>query len=110
MDCLFGLPTPVPRAGEPETSPDLLKHTAPPAGLEPAPPAPEAGALSAELRGRVQRHRGGVSRHAGQTDDGPRPATLVACHAAPRWLPGGPVASHLMPGQDEPSPTGRYRP
>ena len=29
------------------------KIWAPPAGLEPAPPAPEAGALSAELRGRV---------------------------------------------------------
>src|SRR3974390_3081978 len=40
---------------------DVLTHrspmsrditSAPPAGLEPAPPAPEAGALSAELRGR----------------------------------------------------------
>ena len=29
------------------------KNFAPPAGLEPAPPAPEAGALSAELRGRA---------------------------------------------------------
>ena len=31
----------------------LAAPVAPPAGLEPAPPAPEAGALSAELRGRV---------------------------------------------------------
>jgi hypothetical protein len=30
-----------------------VKFLAPPAGLEPAPPAPEAGALSAELRGRA---------------------------------------------------------
>ena len=30
-----------------------LESLAPPAGLEPAPPAPEAGALSAELRGRL---------------------------------------------------------
>src|SRR3984957_11779544 len=30
---------------------------APPAGLEPAPPAPEAGALSAELRGRALQSR-----------------------------------------------------
>jgi hypothetical protein len=30
------------------------KIFAPPAGLEPAPPAPEAGALSAELRGQEQ--------------------------------------------------------
>ena len=36
----------------PEGPLELGKRRAPPAGLEPAPPAPEAGALSAELRGR----------------------------------------------------------
>jgi site-specific DNA recombinase len=38
------------RGGEPEKV-RALGGSAPPAGLEPAPPAPEAGALSAELRG-----------------------------------------------------------
>ena len=39
-------------SGKPRVSRDIQK--APPAGLEPAPPAPEAGALSAELRGQEQ--------------------------------------------------------
>jgi site-specific DNA recombinase len=41
----------VPTGSEPKVR--ALVGSAPPAGLEPAPPAPEAGALSAELRGRV---------------------------------------------------------
>src|SRR5580704_6913009 len=35
------------------SAPGIVTTGAPPAGLEPAPPAPEAGALSAELRGRA---------------------------------------------------------
>jgi site-specific DNA recombinase len=41
------------RGGEPKKV-RALGGLAPPAGLEPAPPAPEAGALSAELRGQEQ--------------------------------------------------------
>jgi site-specific DNA recombinase len=41
----------VPGGADPKVR--ALARSAPPAGLEPAPPAPEAGALSAELRGRA---------------------------------------------------------
>src|ERR1700678_476748 len=37
----------------PDWCPESAPGKVPPAGLEPAPPAPEAGALSAELRGRA---------------------------------------------------------
>ena len=39
---------------------DEPEYVAPPAGLEPAPPAPEAGALSAELRGRALQEQGTI--------------------------------------------------
>src|ERR1700722_17419212 len=69
-----------PRRGSPEM--DLTREkverprqgapgSAPPAGLEPAPPAPEAGALSAELRGRELLKQGTIVLARGEQH--PRP-------------------------------------
>ena len=59
MDDRQGLPIPqCLSVVVPEKTVELGKCGAPPAGLEPAPPAPEAGALSAELRGRELEQQG----------------------------------------------------
>ena len=60
----------VPGGAEPKVR--ALARLAPPAGLEPAHPAPEAGALSAELRGHV------AGSWAGTSATVPGPRTLAA--------------------------------
>src|SRR6202044_672146 len=81
---------------------NLTHHRAPPAGLEPAPPAPEAGALSAELRGR-ERYKAGDdrSRHVATDLSGPKTGANAAvfCISMPtdHDVATAPLERHLLP-------------
>src|SRR5271154_2749974 len=73
-----------------------LRIFAPSAGLEPAPPAPEAGALSAELRGLVH----AVGANAVAIAHGPR-------NCSPGARSSGPPACRLPPAPHGPGPVNR---
>ena len=81
---------------------ELGESRAPPAGLEPAPPAPEAGALSAELRGRVRCKAGDDrTRHAATAPLRPqgRANAAVSCISMPtdHDVATAPLERHLLP-------------
>ena len=83
---------------------ELGRYGAPPAGLEPAPPAPEAGALSAELRGRELLKQGTIVLARGGHH--PRPPGTGECCRILHLHADGPHCRHRAAGAPPPPALG----